>query len=283
MRERLPLFMSAVVALDLPEPAAPLAARRARRPYRVPNGLPKGRGSWRMGAGVSLAVHLFILVLIMAPIAALSEITLIEQGAGGPGPAGGGGGGTQGTGGIRPERLTYVAVTPTPPPAPVVPTVVPPPPQPEIRLPTPELPRIEAPRASPLPPLTGVGGGSGNDGTAGVGPGSGGGVGSGVGTGRGSGVGAGTGGGTGENHPPRSLAMFIPPLPVPPSVRGTRIVVQFDVDELGKVRGIEFTQTRDRGYNRRLRQVFEEFTFKPGTRPDGTPVRMKFQMEYELP
>lgn len=275
--------MSAAVALIPEVPSARRAAWRPRRPFRVPDGLPKGRDNWRVGAAVSAVLHLLLLLLIVAPFAIMKDITLIEQGAGGAGPAGGGGGGARGTGGIRRETLRYVTLAPPPPPAPVVPAVVQAPVQPPIELPQAELPRVEAPKVSAPVPVVGTGGGTGNDGTTGTGPGSGGGVGSGVGTGKGSGIGPGTGGGRQENYPPSSLAMFIPPLPVPSSVRGAKIVVQFDVDETGRVRGIEFTETRDRGYNRRLRQVFEEFTFKPGTRPDGTPVRMKFQMEYELP
>ena len=274
--------MSAAVVLTPEFPSARRSAWRPHRPFRVPDGMPKGRENWRMGAGVSAALHLLLLLLIIAPFALTKDITLIEQGAGGPGPAGGGGGGTRGTGGVKHETLRYVTVAlPAPIPAPVPPPVVQPPPKVELVLP--ELPKVEPPKVSQLTPLTGIGGGTGNDGTAGSGPGSGGGVGTGVGTGRGSGTGPGTGGGTQENYPPTSTAMFIPPMPVPNSVRGMRLVVQFDVDEKGAVRGIDFTQTPDRGYNRKLRQLFEEFRFKPGHRPDGTPIRMKFQMEYQLP
>lgn len=270
--------MSAAVAF-IPDPSAQRSVWRPRRPFRAPYGLPKGRENWRLGAGVSAALHLLLILLIVAPFAFMKEITLIEQGAGGEGLAGGGGGGTRGTGGARHEALRYVTLAPAP--TPVVPLVVPP--QPTVELPPPELPKVELPKLSTLPPVVGTGGGTGTDGTAGSGPGSGGGVGSGVGTGRGSGAGPGTGGGRQENYPPQTLEMFIPPMPIPASVRGFRLVAQFDVDETGKVRGINFTPTPDRGYNRRLRAVFEDFRFRPGTKPDGTPVRMIWQFELDLP
>jgi protein TonB len=257
-------------------------AGRWLRPSRVPSGMPRGREDWRGGATASFLLHALVVLLIVAPFALTKDITLIEQGAGGAGPAGGGGGGTRGTGGVRHETLRYVTIAPPVAPSPP-PPVVPPPVQPKIELPKPELPAVEAPRIAPLSPIAGVGGGTGTDGTAGSGTGSGGGVGTGVGTGKGSGVGAGTGGGRTENYPPTPIEMFIPPMPVPRSARGAKLVVQFDVDEVGKVRGIEFTPTPDRGYNRRLREVFETFRFRPGTRPDGTPVRMKFQLEIDLP
>lgn len=273
--------MSAAVAF-IPDPSAQRSVWRPRRPFRAPYGLPKGRENWRLGAGVSAVLHLLLVLLVVAPFAFMEEITMIEQGAGGEGPAGGGGGGTRGPGGSRQETLQYVTLAPPPTPAPVVAPVVPLV-QLKIEIPQAELPKLEPPKLSALPPVVGTGGGTGNDGTAGTGPGSGGGVGSGVGTGRGSGAGPGTGGGRQENYPPQTMEMFIPPMPIPASVRGSRLVVQFDVDETGKVRGVNFTQTPDRGYNRRLRAVFEEFRFRPGTKADGTPVRMMWQFELDIP
>lgn len=245
--------------------------------------MPRGRSSWRGGAAASFAFHALLLILIIAPFAALKELTLIEQGAGGQGPAGGGGGGTRGTGGVRHESLRYVTVAPAPTPAPTPVPVIPPPQPPKLELPKPELPKDEPPAVTPLTPTVGVGGGTGTDGTAGTGTGTGGGIGTGVGTGTGSGTGPGTGGGTQALFPPSPIQMIMPPLPTPKSVKGSVVVVQFDVDETGRVRGLEFTPTSDRGYNRRLREALEAYRFKPGHRPDGTPVRMKYQMELDLP
>jgi hypothetical protein len=165
------------------------------------------------------------------------------------------------------------------------------PPQP-VEIPRPVPPPVEpkpdtsaSTKAAPTPDVAavpGAGGGSGTDGTNGSGPGSGGGVGTGVGTGRGSGVGPGTGGGTQANYPPMPVEMFLPPLPVPDRVRGFHMIAEFDVDETGRVVSFTFTETRDGGYNKRLRDVLRSIRFRPGSRPDGTPVRMKTQIEYTL-
>ena len=235
-----------------------------------------------MGTVASVLLHLLALLLLIWPFATGPAPIEIAQGAGGPGPAGGGGGGMRGTG--APEAIKYVRIAPPEtPPTPqvkVAPPVIPPvqpPPKPEPKVAT-------APPPEPANPniAVGTGGGTGADGTAGTGPGTGGGVGTGVGTGRGSGVGPGTGGGGQANYPPTPIEMFIPPLPVPSSVKGFHLIAEFDVDATGRVLGMTFTETRDRGYNRRLSDVLRGFRFRPGTTPDGTPVRMKAQVIVDL-
>ena len=143
-------------------------------------------------------------------------------------------------------------------------------------------PKVEAAKLPQPSIIVGSGGGTGADGTAGSGPGSGGGVGSGIGTGRGSGVGPGTGGGAQANYPPSPIEMFIPPLPVPGSVKGFHLIAEFDIDEKGRVLSMTFADTPDRGYNRRLADVLRGYRFRPGTQPDGTPIRMKFQLIVDL-
>ena len=245
----------------------------------MPIGLPGRRDDWRIASVVSTLVHLAVIVLLLSPLAVMVDPTEIEQGAGGPGPAGGGGGGNRGDRSLRRELLRFVQVAvaaPTPaPPKPVPkPVVEAKPPQP---IPEP------APMKLPEPSITsGTTGGTGSDNTAGTGPGTGGGTGSGTGTGTGSAVGPGTGGGNQANHPPRPLDIYLPPLPVPNSVKGFHLIAEFDVDERGRVLGMTFTQTRDRSYNRRLEEVLKGFRFKPGTRPDGTPIRMKAQVVVDL-
>ena len=107
-------------------------------------------------------------------------------------------------------------------------------------------------------------------------------MGSGVGTGRGSGVGPGTGGGVQENYPPTPTELFIPPLPMPDRVRGFHLIAEYDIDATGRILGFDFTRTRDRDYNKRLEEVLKSFRFRPGTRPDGTPIRMKAQIIYDF-
>lgn len=271
----------------------------ARRPWRPPaTRMPAAREDRRIWSVLSIAFHILIVFLIVGDVALhTADVKEIPQGAGGPGPAGGGGGGHRGTGDH--EHVTFLrvaaaapqaAVTPPPPvvkpvppkPQPPVeqlaikpPEITPPAPQPEAKLDAPKV-------AEPSTTQTGTGGGTGKDGSAGNGPGSGGGTGSGVGTGRGSGVGPGTGGGVQQNYPPSPTELFIPPLPMPDKVRGFHLVAEYDVDSTGKVLDFHFTPTKDGGYNRRLDEVLRSFKFKPGTRPDGTPIRMKAQIIYDF-
>src|SRR4051812_6353096 len=89
-----------------------------RTTYRVPIGMPFRDEGRRTSALVSLAIHLLIIGLLVAPfVVPGSPLARIEQGAGGAGPAGGGGGGSRGTGGAR-ETLRYVRVVPDPVPTP---------------------------------------------------------------------------------------------------------------------------------------------------------------------
>lgn len=230
--------------------------------------MPKSRENARMGRIVSVLVHLGLLALLI-PLSVTGDVREIPQGAGGPGPAGGGGGGSRAS---EPERLTFVQVAP-PPPTPQLKVVPPPtpPPTPQLQFETLKLPQ-------PMLTSSGIG----TDNTAGSGPGSGGGVGTGIGTGRGSAVGPGTGGGNQANYPPTPTDIFLPPLPVPASVKGFHLIAEFDVDETGRVLSMKFNETRDRGYNRRLTDVLRGFRFRPGTTPDGTPIRMKAQVIVDL-
>lgn len=282
-----------------PEPWEASATPSERPRYRPPVGIPvRDERGWR-GVVASILFHLLIVFLLTAPWTVPATLEFIEQGAGGPGPAGGGGGGTGGTGGIRAnEGLRFVQIAPPPPAAVVTPPVVPPPvPPPEVKkpeepavvpapVPQPPLPQPPAPTAATpteaTAPIAGTGGGTGTDGTAGSGPGSGGGVGSGVGTGRGSGVGPGTGGGNTAVHSPTPKELFIPPQPVPNSVRGSEVIAQFDVDERGRVLKCEFTPTRDRGYNRKLRDMLCSMQFRAAVTPDGRPVRAVAQITYSI-
>jgi periplasmic protein TonB len=277
--------------------ADPISAPTATHRRLPATGLPES-GEDRRGWGLlSLALHILVILLLVSDFTThTGDVKERPQGAGGPGPAGGGGGGHRGTGGIQ-ERVRYVRVAEAPPPVPT-PVVKPPPvvqpkppvvPPPQVKPPaeiTPELkaevkvadlPKIEAPA-----PVPGSGGGTGRDGSAGSGPGAGGGVGSGIGTGRGSGIGPGTGGGAQADYPPSPTELFIPPLPMPDKVRGFHLVAEYDVDETGKVLDFKFTPTRDGGYNKRLDEVLRSFKFRPGTHPDGTPIRMKAQIIYDF-
>jgi len=242
--------------------------------------MPAGREDWRIGSVISTLVHLAIIIVLFSPLALMGNVVPMEQGGGGPGPAGGGGGGNRGSGRLRAEVLKFVRVAP-PMPAPAPPKAVVTPPLPPVVPLTPQA-QAEMPKVvEPTLPI-GSGGGTGTDQTAGTGPGSGGGVGTGIGTGRGSATGPGTGGGTQANYAPTPIEMLLPPLPVPSSARGKQIIAEFDVDESGKVLSVNFTETKDRGYNRMLAEKLRGYRFRPGTRPDGTPIRMKVQIIIDL-
>jgi protein TonB len=246
---------------------------------------------------LSALLHALLIALLITPLATHEGIVIERpQGAGGPGPAGGGGGGKRGTGGVL-QHVRYVQVAPpapkrqaavVPPPRPVIQPKPQPVPPPVIKPPeiTPEAKADIKVEVAKMPeasaPTSGVDGGTGRDGSAGSGPGSGGGFGSGIGTGRGSGNGPGTGGGTQANYPPSPTEMFIPPLPMPDKVRGFHLVAEYDIDSTGKVVNYTFTPTRDGSYNRRLDDVLKSFKFRPGTKPDGTPIRMKAQIIYDF-
>jgi hypothetical protein len=77
-----------------------------------------------------------------------------------------------------------------------------------------------------------------------------------------------------------AIALFLPPIPPPASVRGFQFTAEFDVDSTGRVLDFKFTPTPDGDYNRRLASVLRATRFRPGTRPDGTPLRMKAQISY---
>lgn len=262
-------------------------AVRPRAPWRLPLDMPRpgsSRESRVLGRAVSIAVHALIILAMLLPALLSPNVrSALLGGAGGPGPAGGGGG----RGGVTGERekLRYLRVAPAPAaqaPA-VTPTPVPVPPKPEVVQPT---PATVQPQATPPPqdaPTSGAAAGSGDaSGTGGAGPGSGGGIGSGVGTGIGSANGPGTGGGADSVYPPQPTQLFLPPTPVPSKIRPYTLVAEFEVDTTGRVISVDFNETRDGGYNRKLRDALAKIRFRPAVKRDGTPVRARTQIEYFL-
>jgi outer membrane biosynthesis protein TonB len=248
----------------------------------------------RAGAVVSVLVHALIIGLLLLPLMMPGPVLeRIQQGAGGAGPAGGGGGGRGGTGGSTRESLRFVRLAPDPVPTPkvlpptpkpVTPPVVPPVPKAEVPpVKTPEEhAAIPAPQTTIAAAVPGANGGSGRDGTSGAGPGTGGGVGSGIGTGRGSATGPGTGGGTQANYSPTVINLTLPPLPPPKSVQGWKMIANFDVDSTGRVLDFKVNESPDGSFNRQLASILRTYKFRPGTRPDGTPIRMIAQLSFDF-
>lgn len=248
---------------------APGGAQRPK--YRPPIGIPNTRQNSTGSAIASVLLHALIIFLLLGPIIARDLIATDDEGAGGKGPAGGGGGG-----GYKQERATYVEVAPPPPAVKTTtqPQIVPPP---VVKPPEPQIQPLQTLQAVPMAtsslPVTTVGSGAGGDGSGGAGPGTGGGVGSGNGTGRGSADGPGTGGGNAKVYPPTVTHLAMLPLPVPRGVRPYTLVAIFEVDETGKARLLQFNETKDRDYNKKIRAMLDEIRFRPAVRADGTPVR----------
>ena len=265
------------------QPAASAPRPRVKLPTEMPR--PAGaRESSRISALVSVALHVLIIVLLLLPALLSSSVrAALATGAGGDGPAGGGGG-SGGSFGPR-EKLRYVRVAPDPPAERPTPSAIPTPAPPKPVV-TPPPPLVQ-PQATPPPtdaaPATGGAAGAGNTtGAGGAGPGTGGGIGSGIGTGTGSANGPGTGGGADSVYPPQPIEVFIPPTPVPSKVRPYTLVAQFDVDSTGKVLNVDFNETPDGGYNKKLREKLGRIRFRPAVRRDGTPVRATFPLSYTM-
>lgn len=247
----------------------PTPSKGPRARYRPPIGIPMPNENNSGSVLASVLFHALIIFLLIGPIFVKEILLAPHDGAGDKGPVGGGGGG-----GAPRERATYVEVAPPPPavkstqPQLVTPPVVKPPD------PTPQPPAPEPAVVVPPAPAAGAGtGGTGTDGLAGTGPGRGGGVGSGDGSGRGSANGPGTGGSGGRVYPPTVTHLAMLPLPVPSKVRPYTLVAIFEVDETGKAKLLQFNESRDAGYNKKIRAMLEEIRFRPAVRADGTPVR----------
>ena len=268
------------------QPAPAPARPRAKLPTSIPR--PAGaREQSRVSAIVSLALHVLIIGLLILPALLSPTVrSALATGAGGAGPAGGGGG-SGGLFGAR-ETLRYVRVAPDPVPPQVtplpVPTPTPVPPKPvEVKPPTPQVQPQATPPPTDAAPATGGAAGTGNpSGSGGAGPGIGGGIGSGVGTGTGSANGPGTGGGADSVYPPQPTQVFIPPTPIPSKIRPFTLVAQFDVDSSGRVLSVDFNETRDGGYNKKLREQLGRIRFRPAVKRDGTPIRATAQIEYDM-
>ena len=261
---------------------------KPNRPYRPPIGIPTKGEPRAQATAAALALHVLIILLVLLPTILVSNqlIDYVQQGAGGPGPVGGGGGGNQSfPGRIKyfPERVDFLKLETQAVPVPKKEEIVKPketikPPTPP---PTPDPPKptmtdsaaAAAARVDSTSVLVGAGRGTGNDGTNGNGPGRGGGEGSGIGTGRGSGTGPGTGGGDGTVYPPTVVALPILPLPIPAKVRPYKMIAQFEVDSTGNATLLGFNESRDRGYNKRIREMLLEIRFRPAVTMNGRPVK----------
>ena len=257
------------------------------RPYRPPIGIPTKGEPRAQATAAALGLHLLLILFVLLPTLVVGNelMDYVQQGAGGPGPVGGGGGGNQSfPGRIKyfPERVDFLKLQTPAVPVPKQEEVVKPKEEiePPLPLPTPVPPQptvtdsaATAARVDSTSALVGSGRGTGNDGTNGNGPGRGGGEGSGIGRGRGSGTGPGTGGGDGTIYPPTVVALPILPLPIPAKVRPYKMIAQFEVDSTGNATLLAWNESRDRAYNKRIREMLLEIRFRPAVTMSGRPVK----------
>lgn len=54
------------------------------------------------------------------------------------------------------------------------------------------------------------------------------------------------------------------------------------MSERGETLKLEFSPTKDGGFNKRLRETFTEARFRPATKWDGTPVAAIYPMQLHL-
>ncbi|MBI1967807.1 MAG: hypothetical protein HYS40_07440 [Gemmatimonadetes bacterium] len=247
-----------------PSPPPPRSPRAPFTAYR----LPRGRGRSGIGAVVSFAIHVLVIVAIFWHGAE----ALLELGAGGAGPRGGGGGGGRPVARFfnLPAASTPVAVDVPPVPAITVDQL----PVPDIQVE--DLARIEVPKQE-IPLTTIPGAGQETGGGPGQGAGTGGGTGTGVGTGTGSAEGPGTGGEGGYIFPANPLGIILPA-----SCARGRFYVRFWVGVDGRVSRVEMNPPpRDAGCRREMTERMMGYKFRPATTRDGQPVASIFRIQLE--
>jgi hypothetical protein len=74
-------------------------------------------------------------------------------------------------------------------------------------------------------------------------------------------------------YPPTVVALPILPLPIPSKVRPYKMIAQFEVDSAGNATLLGFNESRDRGYNKRIREMLLEIRFRPAVTMNGRPVK----------
>jgi hypothetical protein len=75
--------------------------------------------------------------------------------------------------------------------------------------------------------------------------------------------------------------MPILPMPIPGKVRPYRMVAEFEVDSTGAARLLNFSPSRDAGYNRKVREMLLEIRFRPAVRVNGRPIRAIAIVKYD--
>ena len=233
------------------------------------------RGTLR-GLGLSAAVHLGVLALVL-----WGQHRMFAEGrAPGNGPGAGGGGGGGGGRVFAVFALPPAPVTLPPAPALTVPSlqaltmpVVRPPEEVPVHVSAEELAAL----------VRAVGPGSGPGQGSGTGPGSGSGSGGGSGSGTGPGVGGDSGGGGGTVYPPSPQQIILPPVDRPASVRGITLRVRFQISARGEVLGVTLAPPlRDRKFRDDFLERLRRYTFSPAHTRDGRAVPAVYEIRFPL-
>ena len=249
--------------------------------------LPSSRRSY-LGLAVSLVLHAMLLGVVVFQGERLWTRTLAP---GAPNlflvQGGGGGGGG--------NRVAYITLPSSPPPAPQSPAPVTPPETPPEEVPAPvEETEVVQPIPQPVPqPVeslsavataeTGSGAPARGAG-AGRAGGAGGGNGPGVGPGSGEGRGPGAGGGGGVIRPPELRDLAFPFETPPKELRGASLDVVFWVRVDGRVERYEVQPViTDRDYARKFDEVIRAFRFTPARAPDGSRIAGTTRVTFTLP
>lgn len=244
------------------------------RRYRPPLGLPETkdrRGRWR-GVALSTALHALAGCLLIV-VTAMPTVPRVDRRSRGLLTGLRGGGGAR----AGQERLHWLRPS-APSPQPRRPPVRPPHPTARPLVIQPTLPPPVPPTPAPSVPAPATTNETGSTGAVAQGNGAGGGTGGGqgpaVGPGVGNAVGPGTGGTPGASKFKAQPMEILPPsLGDPPRDRPFHLVATFEVSERGEGHLLSMTQSKDGGFNRRVREDLEMFRFKPAMLPNGTPVK----------
>jgi hypothetical protein len=234
----------------------------------------RDRGTLR-GLGLSAAVHLGLLALVLWGQHRMMEAGLMP--GLGPGKAGGGGGGS---------RVFAVLAIPAaraalpPAPALTVPSLqaltVP------VEQPAEEVPvQMSAEELAALIRATAPGSGGGQG--SGAGPGTGPGTGGGSGGGAGGGSGGDSGGAGGNVFAPQLQGMILPPPDRPSSVRGVTFRVRIEVSARGEVLDVSIDPAiRDRHYGDEFLDRLRHYRFTPAYTRDGRAAPGVFEIRITL-
>jgi hypothetical protein len=67
--------------------------------------------------------------------------------------------------------------------------------------------------------------------------------------------------------------LVILPLPIPAKVKPYVMEACFEVDSLGHQKLLQWTKSKDDGYNKKVEETLHGYRFRPASRLDGTTVR----------